>query len=131
MTTADERVGATTRVVLDYLEDVINQRNVHRLDHHVAADYRGHGFHPDRESLRSFLTWQAATAPDWRIDVQDVVAEGDRVAVRAEASGTRSEAEPGVPLDPPRARRFEWITIYRVGDGKIVEAWVVSQAADG
>ena len=115
------------QLVLGYLDTVINHRGVDRLDDFIADGYRGHGFHPDREALRSFLTWQAATAPDWRIDVQDVVAEGDRVVVRAIASGTRSEDAPGVPAAPPRARRFEWITIYRVDAGKIAEAWVVSR----
>lgn len=118
---------ANEEVVLRYLDTVINHRGVEQLDDFVAADYRGHGFHPDREALRSFLAWQAATAPTWRIDVQDVVAEGDRVVVRAIASGTRTEDAPGVPSSPPRERRFEWITIYRVQGGKIAEAWVVSR----
>jgi predicted ester cyclase len=120
---------ATTEVVLGYLDTVINRRAVEQLDDFVAPGYCGHGFHADRETLRSFLAWQAATAPDWRIDVQDVVAEGDRVVVRAIATGTRSEDAPGVPATPARARRFEWITIYRVDDelGKIVEAWVVAR----
>ena len=58
--------------------------------------------------------------------MQDVVAEGDRVAVRAIASGTRAEDAPGVPATAPLERRFEWITIYRVAGGRIAEAWVVS-----
>jgi len=120
--------GSNREVVLAYLDEVINQRRVDRLDDLVAEHYRGHGFHDDRDALRAFLTWQAAIAPDWRIDVQDVVSEGDRVVVRALASGTRSEDSPGVPSTPPRARRFGWITIYRVEDEKIAEAWVVSRA---
>ena len=74
--------------------------------------------------------WQAETAPEWVIDVQDVVAERDRVAVRAVASGTRAERAPGEPYDTPSFQRVEWITIYRIESDLISEAWVVSRTLD-
>lgn len=126
----DDDPAANRRLVLAYIDVVIDRNDVARLDEFVAAGYRGHGFHADREALRSFLEWQAATASGWTIDVADVVAEGDRVAVRATASGTRSEEPPGVPYPSPEEGRVEWTTIYRVEGAKMAEAWVVSRDAD-
>jgi len=117
-------------LVLLYIATVINERQTDRVDDFIAPGYRGHGFHADREALRSFLTWQAETAPEWVIDVQDVVAERDRVAVRAVASGTRAERAPGEPYDTPSFQRVEWITIYRIESDLISEAWVVSRTLD-
>lgn len=115
------------RTVTDYIDRVINQRAVELLDEFIADDYVGHGFAESREALRSFMTWQRATAADWHIDVRDVVAEGDRVAVRAIAGGTRSESSPGVPYPTPQRMRLEWITIYRVAANRIAELWVVTR----
>lgn len=112
--------------MLAYLEHVNNGRELERLDEFVDAGYVGHGFAEDREALRSFLAWQTATAPDWRIDVQQSAAEGELVAIQARGSGTRSEESPGVPYATARRMAFDWMTIYRMADGRIAEAWVVS-----
>ena len=124
------RLSRPAELVLLYIATVINERQTDRVDDFIAPGYRGHGFHADREALRSFLTWQAETAPEWVIDVQDVVAERDRVAVRAVASGTRAERAPGEPYDTPSFQRVEWITIYRIESDLISEAWVVSRTLD-
>jgi predicted SnoaL-like aldol condensation-catalyzing enzyme len=56
--------------------------------------------------------WQAVRAryPEMRTVVEDVVAEGDRVAMRSTLRGA-----PGVMLE-----------IFRVADGRIAELWGVS-----
>lgn len=113
--------------VLAYLEHIVNGREHDRLDEFVDAGYVGHGFAADREALRAFLGWQAATAPDWQIEVKQSAAEGELVAVQARASGTRAEEAPGVPFAAPRRMAFDWMSIYRLDDGRIAEAWVVSR----
>src|SRR5687768_4825878 len=109
----DHAEPAKKQLVLSYIEDVINGRRVDLLDQFIAPGYRGHGFQADREALRSFLRWQQDTAPDWRIQVEDVVSEGDRVVVRATASGHQSERERGASLPTPVRREVEWIAVYR------------------
>ncbi len=56
-----------------------------------------------------------------------MVAEGDRVAVRANARGTRTEEAVGIPFPEPRYMELTWIAIYRIEDGRIAEVWVVTQ----
>jgi predicted SnoaL-like aldol condensation-catalyzing enzyme len=111
-------------VVLRYLDEANNAGDVGLIDDLVAPDFRGrHGWPPTRDALREFVAWQRRTAPDWHIEVLDTVAEGDLVVVRAHASGTRTEASPGVPFPEPRRMEVDWLTLYRVVDGRIAEAW--------
>jgi predicted SnoaL-like aldol condensation-catalyzing enzyme len=111
-------------LVRHLIDRAVNRRDPTAVDDLVSPSYAGHGFAADREALRAFYAWQARTAPDWRIDVEDVVAAGDRVAVRAHAYGTRTESAPGVPLPEPVRRDVEWVAIYRVEDGLVAEVWV-------
>ena len=82
--------GTLGAAVLSYLDRAVHQHDVSVVDEAVAPDYVGHGFPADRAALEEFYAWQARSAPDWRIDVEDLVEEGDRVAVRAHAYGTRT-----------------------------------------
>ena len=71
-------------------------------------------------------SWRAC--PDWRYDLQTVVATEELVAVMVRASGTHT----GEPFDLPglgtfpasgRLLRAAWSCVYRVSKGKIVEQW--------
>ena len=95
-----------------------------RIDDAVALThptYVGHG-PGGRDGLRAeLLTW-AAAFPDLEIGVDDVVAEGDRVAVRMHLRGTHTGTFAGVPAS---GRRFDVRStdVVRVVDGRIAEAW--------
>ena len=60
--------------------------------------------------------------PNTQIRVEDILTEGDRVAVRVILEGTHTGQGLGVP---PTGRRvsIQWIIILRMVDGQIVEAW--------
>ena len=84
--------GKVARWVTGYLDRVVNSKDVAAVDDLVSPDYvgSGHGWAPDRVTLREFYAWQAQSRPDWRITVQESIEVGDWVAVRAHASGTVS-----------------------------------------
>jgi predicted ester cyclase len=123
-----ERVMSTEAnkaVVRRYIEEANNGGNVALVDELIAPDYVWHGRSlngPD--ALKAFLTWQRTTAPDWRIVIHDLIAEGDRVVVRATANGTRAEQSPGIPFPTPEYHDIAWIAIYRLTEGRINEVWV-------
>jgi predicted ester cyclase len=109
-----DRHKAITRAVFE----VWNTGELDRLDELVAPDvvhhdpYDPHG----AEGLAGMKTTIAAnreTFSELRIEIEDQVAEGDRVATRwtctMEQSGKRAT--------------IAGITIDRFEDGKIVEAW--------
>jgi len=60
--------------------------------------------------------------PDLKHTILDLVAEGDRVALRAMDRGTHRGVYKGIE---PTGRRveFETIAIYRIVGGKIAEVW--------
>ena len=60
--------------------------------------------------------------PDMRVTVEDMIAEGDRVAARVSMRGTHLGEFMGVA---PTGKRVEVraLDMFRIADGKIVEHW--------
>ena len=80
---------------------------------------------------RSMFTAMQAAAPDMRIIVDDLIAEGDRVAVRWTFQGTVAEAHASPERPAGTTVTNVSIAIYRIVDGKIVEDWGVVEAWPG
>jgi predicted ester cyclase len=75
------------------------------------------------EGARQFAATFREAFPDLETIIEDMVAEGDTVVIRFRGSGTHDgETE---PFGPPTGEQMEitGITIKRLSDGKIVEAW--------
>jgi steroid delta-isomerase-like uncharacterized protein len=67
-----------------------------------------------------------AAVPNSHWAISDILAEGDRVAVRITWSGTYGAPQfRGLPIAAPGNFSAEHIHIYRVADGKLAEHWVV------
>ena len=62
------------------------------------------------------------TIPDTHICVDDIISEGDRVAVRITLEGTHSGHGLGV-APTGRSVCIQGIIIVQIRDGQIVEAW--------
>jgi ketosteroid isomerase-like protein len=76
---------------------------------------------PDRiEAIQGFFIGLQEVVPDLEVTLLDLVAEGDKVAVRFQLTGTSSVEMPGQPAGP-----FDQgiLAIYRLEDGLIVEVW--------
>ena len=67
--------------------------------------------------------------PDLRVVIEDMIAEGDKVAVRYTLEGTHEGELFGVP---PKGQRLsiKSFTVERVADGKIREHWRVTDSLD-
>jgi steroid delta-isomerase-like uncharacterized protein len=73
------------------------------------------GFYPFYDRLR-------ATFPDLHIDVEDTIAEGDKVCVRWSCTGKYTGDGLGIP--PTGATiLITGISILRVAGGKLIEGW--------
>jgi steroid delta-isomerase-like uncharacterized protein len=57
--------------------------------------------------------------------IEDVVAEGDRVVIRTTLKATHQGEFQGLPATG-KTISVPGITIYRMDNGKIAEAWLVS-----
>jgi steroid delta-isomerase-like uncharacterized protein len=100
----------------------------------VAPDYVNHspgipGQPEGPEGIKAVVSMFRSGMPDLRVNIDDMIAEGDRVAVRYKIEGTREGELFGVP---PTGRRLsiESCTVERVSDGKIREHWRVTDTLD-
>jgi steroid delta-isomerase-like uncharacterized protein len=60
--------------------------------------------------------------PDFHLEIEDYIVEGDRVVTRAVINGTHQGDLMGIPATGKRVR-LPGILIDRVNDGKIIERW--------
>lgn len=76
----------------------------------------------NRAQLKEFARRLRDGFPDLRIEIEDVVAESDKVVLRCVASGTHTGRYRGLP---PTGRSFSvsQMVIFRLEDGKLAEAW--------
>src|SRR3712207_3044022 len=95
----------------------------------VADDFVDHeefpGISGDRSGVRQFFAMMRSAFPDFHIDVEEMLVEGDKVAVRMQMSGTHEGTFLGMP---PSGRRFSaaGVDVVRVVDGKAAEHWGVT-----
>jgi predicted ester cyclase len=77
---------------------------------------------PGPPGVIRFLSLMHTAFPDLRARLEDVLAEGDRVAVRFSMRGTQpGEFTTGAPAG--RLVTFAGASLIRFSEGKIVEAW--------
>jgi steroid delta-isomerase-like uncharacterized protein len=113
---------------------VFEQGNIDLLDELLAPDYVNHTpATPDLptgpEGVKGVVSMFRSAMPDLRVIVEDMVAEGDKVAVRYTLEGTHEGELFGVP---PTGQRLsiKSISVERVSDGKIREHWRVTDSLD-
>ena len=122
-----EQEEANRRVVLTYLEEVFNKGRIELVDDLVDRDFTRRWGLNDGETgsdqLKNYARTQREESPDWKIVVEETIAEGEFVTIRAHGEGHAWRPFLGV-LPPPGKVVFPWIAIFRLRDSKIVEQWV-------
>jgi predicted ester cyclase len=112
-------------LVARYFDEAFNKRNPDALDGMVARDLVNHAAITDAQGLGSLKIIHQklfAAFPDMTITPVDVIAEGDRVVVRAIVEGTQTGVLEFTERVPATGRhlRIEHVYMYRIKDGKIV-----------
>ncbi len=116
-------------VVKRNFDEVWNQGNLVAADEIFSPDYVRHW--PDgRDVFGSEATKQAVKAfhaayPDMQFTIQDLIAEGDRVATRYTFRGTQRGEFMGVAATN-ELQTSSGMIIYRLVEGRIVEDWIVT-----
>ena len=116
------------KLVLEHHESFVHQQDAEAVRKQLAPDFRDHEMPPDTppgpEAALQFRAMQHKAFPDLRIEIEDVVAEGDLVAVRARWTGTHRGPMPtmNIPVTN-RAFAFTGMVFWRIRDGQIVERW--------
>ena len=110
-----------------WFEEVWNKGRSEAIDEMMAADAVAHGLGPDLRGPAEFKNFHSsfrAAFPDVRVEVDEMIAEGDRVSFRLTARGTHLGDGLGFPATK-RPARFVVMGSARIADGKIVEGWNV------
>jgi hypothetical protein len=79
-------------------------------------------FSPDREGIAEFFRALRAGVPDANIAAEDLLTDGDRVAVRFTLTGTHTGGLFGAPASGEHIEA-EGIAILRFSGDRIVERW--------
>jgi len=116
-------------VIRRWFEEVWNKGRADAIDEMFAEDGVAHGlvdqqgnelkgpagFRPFFESFRNAF-------PDMHVTIEDTVSEGDKIAARCTVRGTHKGAGLGITATGNQVE-FTGMTIVRVKDGKLAEAW--------
>ncbi len=116
-------------LVRRWFDEVWNQGRADAIPELFAADGIAHGLSDDAANpLRGpagFLPFHAQfreAFPDIEVVVEDQIAEGDMVATRCSVRGKHGGDSLGFAATQAPVE-FTGVTITRIKDGKIVEAW--------
>ncbi|MBB3733529.1 ester cyclase [Nonomuraea dietziae] len=105
----------------------IDRGDIDALDELVAEDYLDHspppfpGFAPGREGLKEIfrLFWEATPGTH---DIEDQIAEDDKVVTRLTAHGVHKGDLPGIPATGRRLTVTATV-VHRVENGRLAEKW--------
>ena len=119
-------------IIYRLIDEVWNQRKLDILDEIVAPDAVIHSTTvPDLsrgpEGAKQYVRLFWAAFPDLQVTTDDIVAEGDKVALRWSAHGTHEGRLMGIePTGKPMTITGQ--AIYQIGAGKIKEDWINADA---
>jgi steroid delta-isomerase-like uncharacterized protein len=100
------------------------------LDQLIAPNFIEHemvdpGMPAGREGMKTLFRMVRQAMPDMVMTVEDMVAEGERVAVRAVMSGTQTGEFMGIPASGKRVA-MTVMDLHRIENNQFTEHWGVS-----
>jgi steroid delta-isomerase-like uncharacterized protein len=123
MTTTD----ANKQIVEEFITALFTRGDLTAVDRYLDPGFVNHdppmpGSPDGPEGMRQAGQIFRRAFPDWRSDVQQLIAEDDLVVENFVARGTHRAAVMG-EIPTGREVVLRGINIFRIADGKIVERW--------
>jgi steroid delta-isomerase-like uncharacterized protein len=115
-----------------FLQEVVSEGRLDVISELLAEDFVEHETMPGAPEGREAVTWFVTTfrsaVPDLRVEVDDLIVEGDKLVARSTWSGTQEGELFGMPAT---GKRFAMnvIDIVRFDGDRAVEHWGVSDVA--
>ena len=120
---------ANKRLVLRWFEEVWNNGRAEAIEELFAENGIAHGLSEDPDNpvrgpkdYRPFHSMLRGAFPNIKVVVEDMIAEGDKVTARCLVQGKHEGDHLGIEATNQEVD-FTGITIVRIADGQIVEAW--------
>jgi predicted ester cyclase len=121
--------AANKELVRQFYESVFGDWNLALVEEVVSPQFRSHdwpeGGPRGPQAFRDYYSAILSALPDGRYEVDDLIAEGDRVVVRWRLLGTHKGDFRGI-APTGREIALKGIAIYRLEQHKLMERWVVS-----
>lgn len=120
------------KAIVRRYQEAYNSNNLHALNKIVASDFVSYSLAPGLpEGLQGgnlMHQMTMAAMPDYRVSIDDLIAEGDRVVARFTMTGTHTGAEfLGLPASG-RKINVSGISIFHIANGQIAEHWANEDA---
>jgi steroid delta-isomerase-like uncharacterized protein len=112
-------------IVRRFIDEIFLGGNFDSVDELLTEDFTPHTWglmQPGRDGLKEAIERVQSGISDERMRIDDIIAEGDRVAVRLTSSATHTGDFMGMP---PSGKRYEIgeIHIFRLQDARVAEHW--------
>jgi predicted SnoaL-like aldol condensation-catalyzing enzyme len=111
---------AAKALVRRYFQRLLNEKDLSACDEMLSGDYVDHDAPPDTppgpQSVKEFVAGFLAEYPNMRVDILDIVAEGNKVAARLVWRGNHRES--GAEF-----HQMGIIMLRLDGTGRLAERW--------
>ena len=109
------------------LEEIFNKGNLDAADELLAPDYVDHdAAMPEDihgpEGFKQYVGAYRSAFSDLHVEIEDQIAEEDKVVTRWTGTGTHDGELAGIPPTGNRVT-FPGMEIVHISDGKLVEGW--------
>ncbi len=128
-TQPQESLAKNKALLQRWFDEVWNKGREEAIGEMFADDGVAHGLsedvnHPMRgpQQFKPFHQAFRGAFPDIHVDIEDMIAEGDKVVARCTVRGKHAGDHLGIAASQSSVD-FTGIAIVRIRDGKIVEAW--------
>ena len=109
-----------------WVEEIWHKGNLSVLDDFLATNfvfnYAPPGVEPNKAAYKQAMNMYRDACPDMYYDIQDMVAEGDKVVVRWVGRGTQKGEIMGI-APTGKEMTLTGISIVHIVGGKIAEEW--------
>ena len=129
LTMIHDNAAANKELVRRFYKEVYVDWNMTQADQVLSPQFRSHdwpqGGPTGPRAFRDYYSAIRSAVPDARYEVDDLIAEDDKVVVRWRLLGTHKGNFRGI-APTGRAIALKGIAIYRVENRQLMERWVVS-----
>jgi steroid delta-isomerase-like uncharacterized protein len=118
-------------VVRRFIQEVHNEGKFAAFNELFAPSYVNHSAPAsanNREAREQSIKAFRAGSPNLHVAIDDMIAEGDKVALRWTTRGTeRGSVHTPLGVTPPTERAIDipGINIFRIANGQITDEWIV------
>jgi len=110
-------------LVQRFITEIFEQGRPDAVDELCADDFIGHTWgNADKAGLKAAMDRVSKGLADAHFQIDDMIAEADRVAVRVTASARQVGEFMGMPASG-KSYEIGEIHIFRLRDGKVTEHW--------